>query len=79
MPTPVAERQSTTEQTVEPKSPDIPISVATRKNEPEPASKQTFEKSEESEPTMISTVGDDAIINFGTDLLTPIPQKDQPG
>ncbi len=79
LPTPVAERQSTTEQTVEPKSPDIPISVATRKNEPEPASKQTFEKStEESEPTMISTVGDDPNYQLpGTDLLTPIPQKDQ--
>lgn len=79
LPTPVAERHSTPEQPVETKSPDIPISVATRKNEPEPVSPQTLEKDgEESEPTMISTVGDDPNYQLpGTDLLTPIPQKDQ--
>ncbi|MCH5463143.1 DNA translocase FtsK [Lactobacillus sp. LC28-10] len=79
LPTPVAERHSTPEQPEDSSSPAIPISVATRENAPERVTKKTPEKQEEdSESTMISTVGDDPNYQLpGNDLLTPIPQKDQ--
>lgn len=75
----VADRPSNTDKP-EDKQPDaIPISVATRKDQPDVPDKSADEKpTEESEPTMIATVGDDPNYRLpGTDLLTPIPQKDQ--
>lgn len=80
LPTPVAERKPNPKKTEDNSTAAIPISVATRKNEPEQSvhSEPDDKTGEESEPTMISTAGDDPNYQLpGTDLLTPIPQKDQ--
>ncbi|GAX01827.1 DNA translocase FtsK [Secundilactobacillus silagei] len=77
LPTPVAERKTSVEPPAE--KPAIPISVATRKNEPgQPLATGSETQTEDPAATMIAAVGDDPNYQLpGTDLLTPIPQKDQ--
>ncbi|GAX05549.1 cell division protein FtsK [Secundilactobacillus pentosiphilus] len=79
LPTPVSERHSGPEKAADKAPNAIPISVATRKDEPATTPEPTGAKpDEDAEPTMISNVGDDPNYQLPkTDLLTPIPQKDQ--
>ncbi|WP_056948178.1 DNA translocase FtsK [Secundilactobacillus odoratitofui] len=79
LPTPVSQRPSHQEvdDQPQPNPTDIPISVAT--NRPHQTEQPTSTPSEEEDtPMMIQTVGDDPNYQLPTsELLTPIPQKDQ--